>query len=53
MSLFPRTFYNNSSSFTPLFRLLKDFNHVSRHSGGQRDGGKRLDGSFWQPKFDL
>lgn len=53
MAFFPRTFYEDSSSFTPLFRLLDDFDNYSRQGGtgtGQQ-GAKRA--TFWQPKFDV
>ncbi|QPH02847.1 hypothetical protein C2857_007065 [Epichloe festucae Fl1] len=53
MAFFPRTFYDDSSSFTPLFRLLDDFDNYSRQGGtsaGQQ-GSKRV--AFWQPKFDV
>jgi len=55
MSLFPQTLYDSdSSSFTPLFRLLDDFDSYSRQGGGSssaRDG--QSGASFWQPKFDV
>jgi len=54
MSLFSRALYDNdSSSFTPLFRLLDDFDNYSRQGGGlsvSRDG--QSVSAFWQPKFD-
>lgn len=54
MAFFPRTFYDDSSSFTPLFRLLDDFDSYSRQTGtGQQYGGRRSGGNFWQPKFDV
>ncbi|KAG6009223.1 hypothetical protein E4U21_003076 [Claviceps maximensis] len=56
MAFFPRTFYEDSSSFTPLFRLLDDFDSYSRQSGGSQlqQGSKRSGaGAFWQPKFDV
>ena len=60
MSLFPRTLYDSgsSSSFTPLFRLLDEFDTYNRQEGGSqggsRDGGSSsLGASFWQPKFDV
>ncbi len=55
MSLFPRTFYeSDSSSFTPLFRLLDEFDTYNRQGGGSslgRDGSSIS--SSWQPKFDV
>ncbi|RDA90040.1 hypothetical protein CP533_4923 [Ophiocordyceps camponoti-saundersi (nom. inval.)] len=52
MAFFPRNFYNSdSSSFTPLFRLLDDFDNYSRQSPQQ---GRRSEGlPSWQPKFDV
>lgn len=57
MSLFSRALYeNDSSSFTPLFRLLDDFDSYNRqgdrtlHTRG-RDRSSGL--AFWQPKFDI
>jgi len=56
MAFFPRSFYNNSASsndtsFTPLFRLLDDFDSYSRQSGSGH--GRRLSVPSWQPKFDI
>lgn len=56
MSLFPRAFYSSDPSFTPLFRLLDDFDAYSRdvsnaqthHGRGQR----HLVRTF-TPKFDV
>ncbi|KAG5985011.1 hypothetical protein E4U55_002118 [Claviceps digitariae] len=54
MAFFPRAFYDDSSSFTPLFRLLDDFDNYSRQSGATQQGSKRSGaGAFWQPKFDV
>ncbi|KAF5008225.1 hypothetical protein FDECE_5500 [Fusarium decemcellulare] len=51
MAFFPRNFYNSSdASFTPLFRLLDDFDSYSRQ-GGQQNGRRGL--AHWQPKFDV
>lgn len=52
MAFFPRSFYNADTSFTPLFRLLDDFDNYSRQSGGQQHG-RRLAVPTWQPKFDI
>ncbi|KAL2685156.1 hypothetical protein Neosp_006252 [[Neocosmospora] mangrovei] len=52
MAFFPRNFYNSSdASFTPLFRLLDDFDSYSRQGNGQ--SGRRTGLSHWQPKFDV
>ncbi|KAG5913870.1 hypothetical protein E4U61_006365 [Claviceps capensis] len=54
MAFFPRAFYDDSSSFTPLFRLLDDFDTYSRQSGGsQQQTSKQTGAGFWQPKFDV
>ncbi|KAF9770426.1 hypothetical protein IL306_012050 [Fusarium sp. DS 682] len=52
MAFFPRNLYNSDASFTPLFRLLDDFDSYSRQ--GQQNGGTRRSGlTHWQPKFDV
>lgn len=51
MAFFPRNLYNNSSegaSFTPLFRLLDDFDSYSRGHHTRRSAIPQ-----WQPKFDV
>lgn len=54
MAFFPRAFYDDSSSFTPLFRLLNDFDSYARQtSTDQQHSGRRSGGSFWQPNFDV
>ncbi|KAG5920115.1 heat shock protein [Claviceps africana] len=54
MAFFPRALYDDdSSSFTPLFRLLDDFDTYTRQTGGGQPGPKRSGGGFWQPKFDV
>ncbi|KFH41172.1 30 kDa heat shock protein-like protein [Hapsidospora chrysogenum ATCC 11550] len=55
MAFFPRAFYNNSddTSFTPLFRLLDDFDNYSRQQRGTSNGHRRSGLPTWQPKFDL
>ncbi|KAG5987904.1 hypothetical protein E4U52_007068 [Claviceps spartinae] len=58
MAFFPRAFFNDdSTSFTPLFRLLDDFDTYSRQSGNSQHqhqhGSKRASAGFWQPKFDV
>lgn len=51
MAFFPRNLYNSSdASFTPLFRLLDDFDNYSRQ-GGTTNGRRGL--PHWQPKFDV
>ncbi|SPJ90989.1 probable heat shock protein 30 [Fusarium torulosum] len=52
MAFFPRNFYNSDTSFTPLFRLLDDFDSYSRQDQGQ-NGTRRSGLSHWQPKFDI
>lgn len=58
MAFFPRNFYNSSdASFTPLFRLLEDFDNYSRQ-GGQNGttnsrGTHRNHVPTFQPKFDV
>ncbi|KAF6814559.1 hsp20-like protein [Colletotrichum sojae] len=58
MAFFPRNFYNSSdASFTPLFRLLEDFDNYSRQGG--QNGGTSSRGTHrnhvptFQPKFDV
>ncbi|OAA50337.1 heat shock protein 30 [Metarhizium rileyi] len=52
MSFFPRGFYEaDASSFTPLFRLLDDFDSYTRQSGGSGQSARRT--VIWQPKFDV
>lgn len=54
MAFFPRNFYNtsNDASFTPLFRLLDDFDSYSRQ-GGNCNGRRTQAVPTWQPKFDI
>lgn len=57
MAFFPRNFYNTASndgtSFTPLFRLLDDFDtHYNRQSGTKCHAVRRAVPT-WQPKFDV
>ncbi|KHN95367.1 heat shock protein 30 [Metarhizium album ARSEF 1941] len=51
MAFFPRAFYNQDRSFTPLFRLLDDYDTYSRQQNpkSNRQGLTRQ----WQPKFDV
>jgi HSP20 family molecular chaperone IbpA len=58
MAFFPQRFHNDSSSsFTPLFRLLDDFDSYARHNGTNTNNnngtGRHTALSSWQPKFDL
>lgn len=60
MAFFPRNFYNasnvsndTSTSFTPLFRLLDDFDSHYRQSGTNNCHGVRRSVPTWQPKFDI
>ncbi|PON19433.1 hypothetical protein C2W62_02785 [Candidatus Entotheonella serta] len=49
MAFFPRHCYNREASFTPLFRLLDEFDSYSRGSTQTR----RPANPTWQPKFDV
>ncbi|KAI5462003.1 HSP20-like chaperone [Mariannaea sp. PMI_226] len=49
MSLFTRNFYNPEMTFTPLLRLLDDFDNYSR----QDQSGQRTGLLHWQPNFDI
>ncbi|KAH6976780.1 HSP20-like chaperone [Ilyonectria destructans] len=49
MAFFPRSLYDSDTSFTPLFRLLDDFDSYSR----QGVSGRRTGMPSWQPKFDV
>ncbi|KAL2199732.1 small heat shock protein [Corynascus similis CBS 632.67] len=57
MAFFPSSVYNSEASFTPLFRLLDEFDNYSREAYGTtnnerpRHRGRRQPASF-QPKFD-
>lgn len=60
MSIFPRAFYNSDPSFTPLFRLLDDFDNYTREvQGGNDDSqperfrGLRQAIKTFNPKFDI
>lgn len=65
-AFFPRTIYNTEASFTPLFRLLDDFDSYSRQcqpstaANGtnqckkqQKQHFRKSAVSHWQPKFDV
>lgn len=49
MAFFPRSLYDSDTSFTPLLRLLDDFDNYSR----QGVSGRRTGMPSWQPKFDV
>jgi HSP20 family protein len=51
MSLFPRAFVGSDPSFTPLFRLLDDFDTYTRSSGS--NGHHRSHMKTFSPKFDV
>jgi len=51
MSLFPRAFVGSDPSFTPLFRLLDDFDSYNRSSGS--NGHHRGHIKTFQPRFDV
>ncbi|VUC21683.1 unnamed protein product [Clonostachys rosea] len=60
MAFFPRNLYhshhpnnNTDGSFTPLFRLLDDFDNYSRQGGGASSNTRRQGLQTWQPKFDI
>lgn len=54
MSLFPRALYEtDSSSFTPLFRLLDDFDSYNRQDLYSRGRDGPSGSVFWHPKFDI
>lgn len=52
MVFFQRNFHTPESSFTPLFRLLDDFDNYSRQSNGAQHATRRTI-AHWQPKFDV
>lgn len=55
MSLFPRSYFGPEASFTPLFRLLDDFDNYSREvssQGGNKANGRRQLPTF-SPRFDV
>jgi HSP20 family protein len=56
MSFFPRAFVDtDATSFTPLFRLLDDFDTYSRNTGGNgnQHHGRRGHMRTFQPRFDV
>ncbi|KAJ6445751.1 heat shock protein [Purpureocillium lavendulum] len=52
MDFFPRHCYKREVNFTPLFRLLDDFDSYSRQSSGISHD-RRQPKRRWQPKFDV
>lgn len=52
MSLFPRSYFAPEASFTPLFRLLDDFDNYSREVGDKSSSSRRALPSF-SPRFDV
>lgn len=50
MAFFPRNYYGSDASFTPLFRLLEDFDTYSREG---RNAGSRGRAAPFEPKFDV
>ncbi|KAL2756189.1 hypothetical protein ACRALDRAFT_1063799 [Sodiomyces alcalophilus JCM 7366] len=50
MAYFPRSFYGSDTSFTPLFRLLDDFDAYTRTHG---DVARTKGNITFQPKFDV
>jgi HSP20 family molecular chaperone IbpA len=52
MAFSPRAIVNPDTSFSPLFRLLDDFDHYSRQEGGHQHS-RRSTVSAFQPRFDV
>lgn len=52
MAFSPRGLLNSNASFSPLFRLLDDFDHYAHQEGGHLNG-RRSGLSQFQPKFDI
>jgi len=57
MSLFPRSIYSADPSFTPLFRLLDDFDNYRTEVQGADNGngrkGRGISARTFNPKFDV
>ncbi|KAK4239443.1 small heat shock protein [Achaetomium macrosporum] len=56
MSFFPRGFYDSDPSFTPLFRLLDEFDNYTREARGNPERTRhrgRQHVSTFNPKFDV
>ncbi|GAO15101.1 hypothetical protein UVI_02048390 [Ustilaginoidea virens] len=52
MAFFPRAYYNQDKSFTPLFRLLDDYDSYTRHANSKSSHHQSALPQ-WQPKFDV
>ncbi|RFU79498.1 hypothetical protein TARUN_2705 [Trichoderma arundinaceum] len=52
MVFFQRNFHAPETSFTPLFRLLEDFDNYSRQDNNHQHATRRTV-AHWQPKFDI
>lgn len=53
MSLFPRSYFTPEASFTPLFRLLDDFDSYNREVSGQGNKSGRRNLPTFSPRFDV
>lgn len=56
MSLFPRSLYTSDPSFTPLFRLLDDFDNYRTEvqgTNGNTKGSRTISARTFNPKFDV
>lgn len=56
MSFFPRSYFAPEASFTPLFRLLDDFDNYSREVSAQQPGAKNAHRAAlptFSPRFDV
>lgn len=53
MSFFPRTFYGSDASFTPLFRLLNDFDTYAREVEDKAEGRRSTRTRTFNPRFDV
>jgi HSP20 family molecular chaperone IbpA len=53
MAFFPRNVYGSDMSFTPLFRLLEDFDTYSKQSGSDGHRLHRTHVPSFSPKFDV
>jgi HSP20 family molecular chaperone IbpA len=55
MAFFPGTIHDNDASFSPLFRLLEDFDKHSRreNSSSNNASSRRSHITHWQPRFDV
>lgn len=53
MSLFPRSYFAPEASFTPLFRLLDDFDNYSREQSSHTGKSPRRSLPSFSPRFDV